>query len=103
MKKSLSIILLGLLALTGSAKKYTLFVGTNNGGATEGIFSYTFDSSTGDLQVLSKPVVSDNPCSCAFRKTINFSMPETKSIILTKKAVCAVSAFRIVKDGHSNY
>jgi 6-phosphogluconolactonase len=99
MKKSLSIILLGLLALTGSAKKYTLFVGTNNGGATEGIFSYTFDSSTGDLQVLSKPVVSDNPMFLCISKDNKFLYAGNEINNFDEKGSGAVSAFRIVKDG----
>lgn len=52
-------LMLAATVLSAGAKKLTMVVGTYTGSGSEGLYSYTFDTSTGDAQILDSVAVQN--------------------------------------------
>ena len=70
---------LSVLCLMSCSKNTVLYVGTYTDGSSEGIYSYDFDSTTGELQNLTLKAKTSNPSFLAFGKNedILYAVNET--------------------------
>jgi len=90
-------ILLGLLfffAMTATAQKYHLFIGTYTGTGSKGIYVYSFDAATGNLAAVSYTERVENPSYLAIAPgdSVLYACNETASPTGGK-----VSAYRFNK------
>jgi 6-phosphogluconolactonase len=88
-----------LASLAQRATSHTLFVGTQTGKGSKGIYAYSFDSSTGELTQRGLAAEADNPTFLALSPDKRFLFAANELDEYEGKKSGAVSSFRIDARG----
>lgn len=84
-----------LASLAQRAGSHTMFVGTQTGKGSEGIYAYSFDSSTGELKQTGLAVEAENPTFLALSPDKRFLFAANELNDYEGKKSGAVSSFRV--------